>query len=124
MIFVYMLCGFHHKLMKLGMTTNEQYKNTYRNNQETPFTRFGYISNFIRCFTRRLSKPLLDKNLLYEKGHVVYNQKPNDPMIALDSNLQVAPTPSIPLKNSGRSINIPKNGIICNNLIDSINEYT
>jgi hypothetical protein len=109
MVFVYMLCGYHHKLLSMGQTTNENYKNTYRNNQDSPFNRFGYIKNFLRTFTRKVSKQLLDKSLLYEKKADIPSKSEHDSQ-GLESDLQIAPMPLNHLMNSDRSIDDHRNG--------------
>ncbi len=82
MVFVYMLCWYHHFLIKEGKTTNEDYKKTYRNSQDTPFTRFSYFANLLRTFTRTLSKPLFDKSLLEpQKGGPIVLTIDHDPAI-------------------------------------------
>jgi len=109
MIFVYMLCGYHHKLLAIGQTTNEDYKNTYRNNQGSPFDRFSYIKNFLRTFTRKLSKQLLDKSLLYENKRDIQMRNQSDSQ-GLESDLQIPPMLSNHLAYSNRSVDDNKNG--------------
>ena len=81
MIFVYMLCGYHHGLISRAETTNEDYKKTYRNNQGTPFNRCSYISNFVSVLIRRLSKPLFNAKQIY----LVYRER-KDEHIAVTVN--------------------------------------
>ena len=63
-----MLCGYHHKLIYRGTTTNEDYKKTYRDNQGSPYNLFGYFTNLKRVLFRKLSKPLLNKDLLCQES--------------------------------------------------------
>eukprot|EP00826_Nyctotherus_ovalis_P053929 TRINITY_DN7039_c0_g1_i1.p2 TRINITY_DN7039_c0_g1~~TRINITY_DN7039_c0_g1_i1.p2 ORF type:complete len:109 (-),score=16.66 TRINITY_DN7039_c0_g1_i1:165-491(-) len=72
-----MLCSYHFKLMRKGLTTHEDCKYVYEDGQGSPFSMFSYFANLKRTVFKKFGKKLFNPELMYKPKESVQEEAVN-----------------------------------------------